>query len=193
GSAQHVVGGQHVVGHIGVREYLDLAELLTGDADRARVDLHAADRRNLVRLDVRPVADAMTSEKRLHTPDVRFHHVEADRDDRRVEIGDGGHAQSRMTPPSTVNDWPVTFPAPGDARNTASAATSSGSLGRPSGIAAFRRRFISSTLTPSARARASTLASESALVVVPGQIALTLMPWAASCSAAMRVRLMTAP
>src|SRR5262245_27746254 len=83
--------------------------------------------------------------------------------------------QSKMMPPSTLNDCPVILRAPGEARNTASAATSSGSFGRPSGIAALRRFSISSTVTPSEAARTRRLASESALSVVPGQIAFTLM------------------
>jgi hypothetical protein len=60
-----------------------------------------------------------------------------------------------------------------DARNTASSATFSGSFGRPSGMAEFRRRSISSTESPSVAARARRFASESAVLVVPGQIALT--------------------
>ncbi len=83
--------------------------------------------------------------------------------------------------------------APGEARNTARAATSSGSLGRPSGIAASRRRFISSTDTPSTRARVATLASDSAVTVVPGHTALTLMLCRASCWAAVRVSEITLP
>src|SRR5262249_31613750 len=133
------------------------------------------DRRDLVRLDVRAVADAMPREQRLHAADVGGHHIEPHRDGRRIEVADGRHAQSKMTPPSTLNDWPVMLRAPGDARNTARAAPPPGSLGRPGGRAASRRRFTSPTPPPSARARASTFASESALVVVPGQMAFTLM------------------
>src|SRR6266446_3711758 len=103
------------------------------------------------------------------------------------------HAQSKMMPPSTLNDWPVMLRAPGEARKTASAAMSSGSFGRPSGMAALRRRSISSTVTPSAAARVRKLASESAVSVVPGQMAFTLMLCGASWRAAMRVILMTAP
>src|SRR5262249_42171113 len=101
--------------------------------------------------------------------------------------------QSKMMPPSTLNDWPVMLRASGEARNTARAATSSGSFGRPSGMAALRRRSISSTVTPSEAARTRRFASDSALSVVPGQIAFTLMLCWASWSDAMRVMLMTAP
>jgi hypothetical protein len=80
-----------------------------------------------------------------------------------------------MIPPSTLNDCPVMLRAPGEARKTASAATSSGSLGRPSGIAELRRRCISSNETPSSRARFFRLSLDSAVTVVPGQMALTLM------------------
>src|SRR5262245_10467126 len=43
-----------------------------------------------------------------------------------------------MIPPSTLNDCPAMLRTQGEARNTASAATS-GSLGRPRGMAALRR------------------------------------------------------
>src|SRR3989449_128803 len=102
-------------------------------------------------------------------------------------------SQSKITPPSTLKDWPVMFRAPGDARKTASAATSSGSFGRPSGMAASRRRFISSTGTPAWRARVAAVSSDRAVTVVPGQTALTLMLCGASCWAAVRVSEITLP
>jgi hypothetical protein len=83
--------------------------------------------------------------------------------------------------------------AAGEARKTARAATSSGSFGHPSGMAAWRRRAISSTVTPSSRARCARLSFDSAVTVVPGQMALTVMLWRASWSAARRVMPMTAP
>src|SRR5262245_62225345 len=85
------------------------------------------------------------------------------------------------------------FRAAGEARKTAMAAMSSGSLGRPRGITASRRRAISSTVRPSSRARTLRLASESAVIVVPGHTALTLMLWRTSWRAAIRVREITAP
>src|SRR5262249_42925451 len=102
-------------------------------------------------------------------------------------------SQSGMSPPSTLNDWPVMFRAPGEARNTAIAAMSSGSFARPMGIAWVRRRSISSRLTPSSWARTRRLASERAVRVTPGQMAFTLMLWVPSCCAAILVRLITAP
>ena len=58
GRADDVEGDQQVVGDAGIDEDLGLAELLAGEARRARLDLHLADRRDLVRLDVRAVAPA---------------------------------------------------------------------------------------------------------------------------------------
>jgi hypothetical protein len=64
------------------------AELLAGDADGAGLHLHAADRGDLVRLDVRPVPDGVPREMRLHAADVVPHDVEVDGDGGRVEVGD---------------------------------------------------------------------------------------------------------
>ena len=90
-AAENVVGEQHVVGHPGVHEDLDLAELLAGDADGARRHLHLADGGDLVRLDVRAVADAVAGEVRLHAADVVLHDVQVDGDGGRVELADRGH------------------------------------------------------------------------------------------------------
>jgi hypothetical protein len=92
-----------------------------------------------------------------------------------------------------LSDCPVMLRAPGEARKTARAATSSGSLARPSGITASRRRRISSAETPSSRARTARLASERAVTVTPGQIALTVILCRASWSAASRVSAITPP
>jgi hypothetical protein len=60
-------------------------------------------------------------------------------------------------------------------------------------MTALRRRVISSSDRPSSRARTATFASDSAVTVIPGQIALTLMSCRASCSAAVRVSEITLP
>ena len=83
--ADDIVGEQDVAIDAGVGEDLDLPELLAGDAARAGVELHLADRRNLVGLDVRPVGDATLVELGLHAADIRFEPVEVDGDGRRVE------------------------------------------------------------------------------------------------------------
>jgi len=85
------VGQEDVVGDAGVHENLHLAELLTRDSDGARLHLHPPDRGNLVRLDVRPVADSMSREMGLHAADVVSHDLEIDGDDGRVQIRDGSH------------------------------------------------------------------------------------------------------
>ncbi len=87
-AAEDVVGQEHVVGDAPVDEHLDLAELLAGDADGSGFDLHPSDRRDLVRLDVRPIADGVPREMRLNAADIVAHDVEVDGDDRRVEVGD---------------------------------------------------------------------------------------------------------
>ena len=86
-SAEDVVGQEDVVGDAGVDEHLDLAELLARDADGARVHLHPPDRGDLVRLDVRPIADAVAREMGLNAADVVPHDVEVDGDGRRIEVG----------------------------------------------------------------------------------------------------------
>ena len=97
GVAQHVVGEQDVVGDAGVRHHLDLAELLAGDADRAGVDLHLGERRNLVRLDVRAVGEAVAGERLLRALDVRLDDVEVDDDGGRIEVCNrSGHCDSPM-------------------------------------------------------------------------------------------------
>src|SRR5438093_11971433 len=65
--------------------------------------------------------------------------------------------------------------APGDARNRTIAAMSSGSLARCSGMASARRRSMASNVSPSCWARTRRLASERAVRVTPGQMALTLI------------------
>ena len=64
--ADDVEREQHVVRHAGVGEHLDLAELLAGDAHRAGLHLQLAQRRDLVRLDVRTVREAVLREMPLH-------------------------------------------------------------------------------------------------------------------------------
>ena len=92
GVAQHVVGEQDVVGDAGIRHHLDLAELLAGDADRAGVDLQLRQRRDLVRLDVRAVGEAVARERVLRALDVRLDDVEVDDNRGCIEIGDqSGH------------------------------------------------------------------------------------------------------
>ena len=82
--ADDVEGEQDVVGDAGIGEDLDLAELLAGDADSPGFHLHLPDRGDLVRLDVRPVAEPMRGDRRLRPRDVRFQAVEQDGDGRRV-------------------------------------------------------------------------------------------------------------
>ena len=91
GRAEDVVRQQHVVGHLGVGEDLHLAQLLAGDADRARRHLHLTDGRDLVRLDMRSVAEPVPGQVRLHAADVVRHHVQVDRHGGRLERGDRGH------------------------------------------------------------------------------------------------------
>ncbi len=57
GFADHIEGEQDVIGHAGVGHHFDLAELLAGDADSARIDLHLGERRQLVRLDMRAIGE----------------------------------------------------------------------------------------------------------------------------------------
>ena len=95
--------------------------------------------------------------------------------------------------PVDVERLPGDVPGAGGSQKDSEGGDVLGVLGRPSGMPAFRRRAISSTLRPSSRARERRLSSESAVTVVPGQMAFTLMLCLASCRAAMRVRLMTAP
>ena len=90
GLAQHVVGEQDVVGDAGVGHHLDLAELLAGDADRAGLHLHLGERRDLVRLDVRAVGEAVARERVLRAPDVGLDDVEVDDDRGCIEICDHG-------------------------------------------------------------------------------------------------------
>src|SRR4030095_14769409 len=95
--AQDVEREEDVVGDAGVDEDLDFTELLTGNADRARRHLHTPDRGNLVRLDVRPVGDAVPRQVGLHAGDVVAHDVEIDGDDGRVQVRDGGHEYSFLS------------------------------------------------------------------------------------------------
>ena len=74
--ADDVEGEEDVVGHAGIDEDPRLAELLAGDADRAGRHLHLADLRDLVGLDVRPVADALLGKHGLNARDIRFEPVE---------------------------------------------------------------------------------------------------------------------
>jgi hypothetical protein len=49
-------------------------------------------------------------------------------------VGRGQRASRTALPPSTTSSWPVTYDAPGDARNATAAATSSGVPDRPTGV-----------------------------------------------------------
>jgi hypothetical protein len=66
-----------------------------------------------------------------------------------------------------------------------------GSLARFKGMAATRRRSMSSMVTPSCWARTRRLSSDSAVRFTPGQTELTLMLCVANCCAAVLVRLIT--
>src|SRR5882672_369292 len=81
--------------------------------------------------------------------------------------------------------------APGEARNTAIAAMSSGALARPIGIRASASACSSATVMPRSAARAAALRAPSSVRVTPGQIALTLILWRPSCWAAIFVKAMT--
>jgi hypothetical protein len=96
--ADDVVGQQDVIGHAGVGEHLDLAQLLAGDAKGPRLHLHFPERRDLVRLDVRSVADAVLRQVRLHPLQVRLHDVEVDRHRRGIEFADRFHGESLPWP-----------------------------------------------------------------------------------------------
>src|SRR5262249_59713139 len=89
-----VEGQEDVVGDIGFCENVDLAELLAGDPDGTGRDLHLPDRRDLVRLDVRPVALALAGDGRLDVPDVVLQPVEKDGYRRRLEVVTRGHRNS---------------------------------------------------------------------------------------------------
>jgi len=80
GLAQHVVGQQDVVGGAGIGHHLDFAELLAGDADRAGLHLQLRQCRNLVRLDVGAIVEAMAREHVLRPLDVRLDDIEIDDD-----------------------------------------------------------------------------------------------------------------
>ena len=92
-----------------------------------------------------------------------------------------------------MNAWPVMFRAPGPARNTAMAAMSSGSLGRPMGILASRASSSSLMVWPVISARPDMVSAAMVVSVEPGQMAFTLMSYLPSCRAAMLVMEMTAP
>src|SRR4029453_3500445 len=99
-----------------IREHLDLADLLADDPARAARDLQPSDRGDLVRLDVRAIPDAVPVQVGLHAPDVVFHDVEVDRDDRGVELLDP-HA----SPPGCEAAGRRTRPTPPSARDGAQA------------------------------------------------------------------------
>ena len=111
GIAQHVVGEQDVVGDAGIRHHLDLAELLAGDADRAGIHLQLGQRRDLVRLDVRPVGEAVARERLLRAADVRLDDVEVDHDRGCIEIGDQrGHGVNSRIGAGPNSASPREFP-----------------------------------------------------------------------------------
>ena len=72
-------------------EDLRLADLLDRDAHGAGRHLHPADGGDLVGLHVRPVADAVPIEVRLHAPDVRLHDGEVDGHRRGLQVAHIGH------------------------------------------------------------------------------------------------------
>jgi len=86
--ADDVEREQDIVGCAGVDEDLCLTKFLAGDPDGAGRHLQLRDRRNLVRLDVRPVADPGARHHRLHAPDVGLQAVQVDRHDGGVELTD---------------------------------------------------------------------------------------------------------
>jgi hypothetical protein len=86
--AEEDVGGDTVIG-----EYLELADLLADDPHGSGLELHLPEGRDLVSLDVGPVADAVAVEQGLHAADVRGQDVEVDGDDGGVEGGHGGHQE----------------------------------------------------------------------------------------------------
>jgi hypothetical protein len=84
----------------------DLPQLLAGDADRAGLDLQPGDCRDLVRLDVRPVGDAMPVEMALHPVDIVRHPVQQDGHCRRIELTERGHRRSFPSSRATNGDGP---------------------------------------------------------------------------------------
>ena len=69
-------------------EDFGLAELRAADADRAARDLHAREVRRLVRLGVRPEADAPRVRRRLHAVDVLLEARLVDEDRRGAEVAE---------------------------------------------------------------------------------------------------------
>src|SRR5579875_2072075 len=80
-----------------------------------------------------------------------------------------------------------------EARNAAMLAISSGELDRPSGIVASIRRTASSRVILRLLTASMIPISNRLVRVAPGQIALTLILYRASCEAPIRVMAMTAP
>src|SRR4030095_7723506 len=108
GPAENVVAEENVVGHPRLHAHLDLPALLAGEPHGPRLHLHLPDGGDLVGLDVRPVADAVAGEVRLHPADVVLHDGHVHGDGGRVEITDGGHGRlsSSGTSPSQARRLP---------------------------------------------------------------------------------------
>jgi hypothetical protein len=93
-----------------------------------------------------------------------------------------------VKPPSTGSATPVMNDASGDARNSAAAAHSDGRARRPSGCA----RSYSSRVR-SGSGCCAMIASTIGVSTMPGQTALTRIPWGAQSSASARASWIAAP
>ena len=80
--------GEQDVAEAGSLHHFRLAELLARDPDRAGAHLHVRDRRQLVRLDVRPEREPVLVAVALHAGDIALDSVQVDRRDRGVELLD---------------------------------------------------------------------------------------------------------
>jgi hypothetical protein len=84
--ADDVETEENVIADPGIDEDLDLIELLASQPDGPRSDLHAPDRRNLVRLDVRAIGFTLHCNEGLYTFDIRFHPIELDGHGGSIEV-----------------------------------------------------------------------------------------------------------
>ena len=104
GLADQVVG-QEDVGDAGVDHDLGFAELLAIDALRAELDLQMGEFGDLVGLDMRAKAQAVTVEIGLAAPEIVLHHVEVDHRARRVQVLDKQRRHSFDGAARLQRDW----------------------------------------------------------------------------------------
>ena len=102
GFAQDIVGEEDVVSDSGIGEHFGFAELLAGNTDGTRFGLHPGYRRNLVRLDMRAIGNAVPRHLFLRAGDIVFEPVEHDGDGRRIQVLNSCHGG---LPLSLVARW----------------------------------------------------------------------------------------